>query len=429
MQNTVLGGSMKLRIILTIWLLILGGFMYSNEVEKAVEELFEEIKSKEFTSDLDDLSFLKEAIGNKRVVLLGEQDHGDGTIAPLKARIVKYLHQEMGFNVILFESDYFSYNKRLKYDNNDELTRDDIKRDHWFFWSKNQELHDFYNYLADKQETLFVEGFDCNYTLSRNSDGFLDYHQDYIGQGMIALSDEDRDFYLAFTSDLFTKQNSYELTDLNKERFLNITKRIIEDNQSNSQYLQDIKNLRRFALAKWSDSKNRLKNRNTFMYENIMWFLNDKYQDEKVIIWAHNQHICKDYTQVIPQDEIAAIEADGWSMNWIGSDAGELLYKDMPNDIFSIGAISYSGNYNHQAFQYDFTSSSPIESDNDSVESYLHKQNIRYGFLNLEKLNNMLERKDYKLADQHNEAGVSNWFQVFDGLIYIDSMEVIKTKN
>jgi erythromycin esterase len=57
--------------------------------------------------DFSDLQFLKPLIGNRRLVQLGESTHGAREFNQAKVRLVKFLHQEMGFDVIAFESGMY----------------------------------------------------------------------------------------------------------------------------------------------------------------------------------------------------------------------------------------------------------------------------------------------------------------------------------
>ena len=57
--------------------------------------------------DFSDLLPLKQEIGNARIVMLGEQTHGEGETMSAKIRLIKFLHREMGFDVLAFESSIF----------------------------------------------------------------------------------------------------------------------------------------------------------------------------------------------------------------------------------------------------------------------------------------------------------------------------------
>jgi len=57
--------------------------------------------------DFNDLEPIAGAIGDRRVVFLGEPTHGHGSSILAKARLVRFLHQRMGFDVLVFESGVF----------------------------------------------------------------------------------------------------------------------------------------------------------------------------------------------------------------------------------------------------------------------------------------------------------------------------------
>src|SRR5215470_11480252 len=57
--------------------------------------------------DFNDLEPLIDAIGSARVVGLGEPSHGAGSGFAAKVRLVKFLHQRMGFDVLAWESGLY----------------------------------------------------------------------------------------------------------------------------------------------------------------------------------------------------------------------------------------------------------------------------------------------------------------------------------
>ena len=56
------------------------------------------------SQDFSDLKFLDSIIQNKRIVFLGESQHGINDFNVLKFRMIRYLHEHHNFEVVAFES-------------------------------------------------------------------------------------------------------------------------------------------------------------------------------------------------------------------------------------------------------------------------------------------------------------------------------------
>jgi erythromycin esterase len=62
------------------------------------------VASLDLEAPLDDLAPLAARWKDARIVQLGENTHGDGACFEAKARLVRFLHERMGFDVVAFES-------------------------------------------------------------------------------------------------------------------------------------------------------------------------------------------------------------------------------------------------------------------------------------------------------------------------------------
>src|SRR5213075_675009 len=54
-----------------------------------------------------DLQFLDSLLMNKSIVLLGEDSHYDGSTSLAKVRLIKYLHEKLGFNILIDEVNIY----------------------------------------------------------------------------------------------------------------------------------------------------------------------------------------------------------------------------------------------------------------------------------------------------------------------------------
>lgn len=66
------------------------------------------------SSRTDDFMALRPALAGKRIVQLGESSHGTAEFSAAKVRFIKFLHEEVGFDVIVFESSLFALHAKDK---------------------------------------------------------------------------------------------------------------------------------------------------------------------------------------------------------------------------------------------------------------------------------------------------------------------------
>ncbi|MFC6665892.1 erythromycin esterase family protein [Deinococcus radiopugnans] len=113
--------------------------------------------------EFSDLTPLRSALSGVRVILLGEQSHGDGTTFQAKARLIRYLHEELGFNVLAFESSYVDLNRDQELIKTGSRLSDVLRNSLQAVWSESQQMTPLLNYLDEQAKTkqpLRVAGID-----------------------------------------------------------------------------------------------------------------------------------------------------------------------------------------------------------------------------------------------------------------------------
>lgn len=102
-----------------------------------------------------DLEGIKDAVKNKKIVLIGESTHGSAEFYRLRARITEELIKDCGFNAVAVEGDWPDIHRLSRYaggkgpDANAREAMDDLRRFPLWMW-RNREVEDFIEWLRQE---------------------------------------------------------------------------------------------------------------------------------------------------------------------------------------------------------------------------------------------------------------------------------------
>ena len=249
-------------------------------------------------------SFLGEVIGEARVVALGEVSHLTGTITEHKQCIIAYLVEQQGFSVVAFEAHYTSADRLNVYIQGE---REGLAPSYYVYGT--QEVHDFFEWARDynlsrpAEERFRVFGVDVYATRETFQDvlGFIERADPtFLNQARSAYRD-----ILAFYSGDSSERDSYA--------YIQSAETVMAHLESHRDvYLQNYPEaeVERGLHSAEVVVQHLLRvfeplsgQRDAFMSENVQALLQDH---EKIIFWAHNQHVRESPTPYVAAGTLLA---------------------------------------------------------------------------------------------------------------------------
>ena len=327
------------------------------------------------------LEKLKEKIGDTEILFLGEQVHGIGTDYENFAFLVKFLHEELGFNVIAQEYCFYSFGALSEQRLNGSSAQ--VYRDA-MYWpqAKAKEFNTLFEYIDEQSETdlpIFLEGIDPR-IFKRNT--FIKYIDSLLTQtDLKILNKTEIEIYLNTLRNVVKLEYNDTITNsLHKEFFYNSTETIISNLTEQSQdprTIQNLRNLIGFAKNAWNSENlemndaDRFQHRFEMMAENILWMKEQMYPNEKILVRLHNGHAAKNLKALkgaIP-DHLIPNEAN----------TGKILHNKYGNKCMYIGLTHYSGTY----CNWDYKAKEIPKPENSSIEEELHNKGYDYAYIDL----------------------------------------------
>lgn len=355
------------------------------------------------SKEITDLSFLKEELKGRQLVLLGEHTHGHGNIFEMKARVVEYLHRELGFTTFAMESPMYEIWRMNKIGFTKEGFNDAV----FSVWSETSEFQRLVNYL-DKNK-LKVIGFDSQVNDAPN---FTDDFFNYLEKENIDLKLDQDDMGIIIEGVLtIQKFDEQDIKFKSFEKELHrITKEIekLEDSEDNYNWRQFTKSLLACAQDAFlnvnpiystvvGDKDYNIRDKQ--MADNLLTYVK-RHPEEKIIGWADNIHFINDNSSITKP-----IAKDFISM-------GSYIKKELKDKVYSL-ATMHANDSLLNIKNYKWT---PTPVRNNSFENDLKKLGKPYLFVSSNQ-DAMKVPKFTRLFDliDFSEARVD---QLHDGYIF-----------
>lgn len=297
--------------------------------------------------DFSDLLPLKKLIGDARIVQLGEQSHGDGTCFETKTRLIKFLHQEMGFDVLAFESGLFDCRKAWQAFRVGEPASDAARQGIFGIWTGSQQVQPLIEYLAARAESerpLELCGFDSQFTAAGSREHLVKDLRRLIEALQIeepAAKELDAVYYELGRLSKHQRRTPDDpaplLKTLGDIGEAIATKTGLNEQQSRDArfWQQALKSIRAHATTKWSTDTPNINARDLQMGKNLVWLANDFYQGRKIIVWAASFHIMRNP---------AEIEVPSGVVNYKDIvPMGHHVARELGDDVFTIAFTAYDG--------------------------------------------------------------------------------------
>jgi erythromycin esterase len=366
-----------------------------------------------FSDDFSDLQFLKPLLEGKRVVQLGEASHGVAESNWAKVRLIKFLHQEMGFDVVAFESSFdqcFEANKTIG-----TLAPHEVMTRCLFGTWRTSEVKGLFEYMAAVRKSarpLTLAGYDIQIsgdaTDKTRLRGMLaiasaalaarldDYEKDIIAAKLLTAprSASVQGFYEDVAKALGTRRAQlrkagYSPTDIDLE---------IQSARARTWLA------RQYRYMNVPNSADANTVRDAGMAEQLNFLLDALYPHQKVIVWAHNMHVSN-----------APAVGDYPSM-------GELLAQRRRAEMYTVGFYMGRGMANNGAPVPTPIPPPPA----DTVEGVLANGGLKYAFVDFSKAARGPSTTWFTEENTVREFGV--WpkkivpARSFDAIFYIDTV-------
>jgi erythromycin esterase len=452
----------------------------ADELQKWIAQRAVPIRSIDASDeDFRDLEPLIDAIGAARVVQLGEPSHQAGSTFAAKVRLIKFLHQRMGFDVVAWESGLYDVHRTQVALRAGQDAVMAAQTGILATWSWTEDVRPLFEYAKATQATrrpLEMAGFDSSLTGAYLNDRFAGDLRSFVRElrdqpqrdrasGLVeqALAAHQRlwsrseagrrveadGLRAALLSDrplrdtMAEARAAFEKSDVSKlvpkkedvDALEQATAALLELTRTQRAAFLQVHGARQLTFMERVIENLRVNDRNVYdrhsnliveewnrrdaqNVRNLRWLIEDGYPGRKIIVWAHNVHVMNAYYSA----DVSRIHVEPPAIGLVPS--GVELARWLGDDVYTIAMTHYDG-------EEGWGVAKPIiPAKAGSLESRLHQLGQPYVFLDFRALDGNTGhpmRKPLSIRiDKNREDLLTDVTRAFDAVFYVDRMVPVR---
>ena len=394
--------------------------------------------------DFRDLAPLRQSIGSARIVMLGDPSHIGGGSFLAMSRMVKFLHREMGFDVLVFESGLYDMSIVWESIRAGGDIQAALGQGLFSIWSKSEEVHSLMDYVAANARStrpLELAGWDPQVTGAAS-------REHLVGDLRAYLTDA------GITSDLLAENGPLKATLENvlankyvagptplvppshaeQEAYLAALKRLEKDIASKMSgadslragfWVHELHSLAVHSRNEWSPSDGSADYLGNMLRDqqgatNLLWLADERYRGRKIIVWAATWHEFRN--KGIAMSEMATADPDDVQY-FNAATMGGHVWETLGNQVYVIGFTAYAGT--HGIFRAGKAEDDgPIRRGPHTsveLEELFNAAGFQYAFLDFRSLQKGGEWLHTPIRARYlgDGPGLRDWTQTMDGMFFI----------